>query len=409
MTIRNIATTSSIQILFAFAIVIAGTVPGVRADAATRALDLGWQPVAGANVAGYTIHVSTEAGEMLDAIDVGMPAEESGVMRATIELDVDVEHRVAIATYDENGFVSALSPELTIPSGTPLGSLHDEAEQLVIQRLLELRFDFGESRGNPAFDARYEDMRFVQASLENGTRALSCDFYGSGKKGIMLSRLFENDPDISDNLPQGLLFGLEKPEASEHVIIRHAMAGWNSPRGANQDSRPACGDLDGDGMAELVVGFGAEGSNMIQVFDDIASHFGEYESGGGQVVGLRQIAPEILQQGGNGATRPAIGDIDGDGLGEVVIAFEGEAGCTQLKILDDTEHSFAPHSSPSLSNGLLDIKSPRIPVDFGGLVLPLLFDLDGDGRDEIIVAYAQESELILQIFDDAQAGFAVLH
>ena len=126
-------------------------------------------------------------------------------------------------------------------------------------------------------------------------------------------------------------------------------------------------------------------------------------------MGLRQIAPEILQQGGNGATRPAIGDIDGDGLGEVVIAFEGEAGCTQLRILDDTEHSFAPHPSPSLADGRLDIKSSRIPADFGGLVLPLLFDLDGDGRDEIIVAFAQESELILQIFDDAQAGFAVMH
>jgi hypothetical protein len=141
MTVQNIGFTPSLT--FLIAIVIASTIPAARADADTRALEIGWQSVAGTNVAGYTIHVSSDAGELLDAIDVGLPAEESGVMRATITLDADLEHRVAIATHDESGFVSVLSSELTIPSGMPPSSLHGEAEKLVIVRLLELRFDFG--------------------------------------------------------------------------------------------------------------------------------------------------------------------------------------------------------------------------------------------------------------------------
>ena len=117
MTIRNPATSSTLPFLYALAIVIAGTLAGAKAGAETHIHELGWQPVVGTNISGYTIHVSTEAGEMLDAIDVGIPAEESGVMRSSIELDVEIEHSVAIATYDEKGIVSALSPELTIPSG----------------------------------------------------------------------------------------------------------------------------------------------------------------------------------------------------------------------------------------------------------------------------------------------------
>ncbi len=407
MNVQNIASIPSLP--FLIAIVIASIIPGDPADADTRTLDIGWRSVAGTNVAGYTIHVSSDAGEFLDAIDVGLPAVESGVMRATITLDADLEHRVAIATHDESGFVSALSSELTIPSGMPPSSLYDRAGQLVFERLLELRFEFGETSREPEIGALYKDVQLVQDGLKAGTRVLSCDFYGSGeKRGIMLSRLFEDDPTTSQNVPQGLLLGLQEPETSDRVVFSHAIAGWDSPSGANQDSRPACGDLDGDGMAELVIGFGAGSYNVMHIFDDITSNFGEYESEG-RVVGLRQVPSRTLQQGGNGATRPAIGDIDGDGLGEVVIAFEGEAGYSQLMILDDTEHSFSPHPSPSLANGLLDIKSSRIPADFAGLVLPLLFDLDGDGRDEIIVAFAQESELILQIFDDAQAGFAVMY
>jgi len=123
MAIRNIAGNPTFLFLNALAIVIAGTLAGAKAGAKagaeTRIHELGWEPMAGANVAGYAVHVSTEAGEMLDAIDVGMPAEESGVMRASIELDVDVEHSVAIATYDDHGVVSALSPELTIPISVP--------------------------------------------------------------------------------------------------------------------------------------------------------------------------------------------------------------------------------------------------------------------------------------------------
>ncbi len=116
MTTRNLATSSTLPFLYALTIVIAGTLASAKAGAETRIHEFGWEAGVGANIAGYTIHVSTEAGEMLDAIDVGLPAEESGVMRSSIELDVEVEHSVAIATYDEKGVVSALSPELTIPS-----------------------------------------------------------------------------------------------------------------------------------------------------------------------------------------------------------------------------------------------------------------------------------------------------
>lgn len=79
--------------------------------------------------------------------------------------------------------------------------------------------------------------------------------------------------------------------------------GYNS---SNGETRPACGDVDGDGTDEVVVGFGSgfASGGWIRIIRVTPTGF--------VPLAYRQL-PFSPYNSANGETRPALGDVDGDG------------------------------------------------------------------------------------------------
>jgi hypothetical protein len=100
---------------------------------------------------------------------------------------------------------------------------------------------------------------------------------------------------------------------------------WKGYNMANGETRPACGDIDGDGIDEIVVGLGSGSGGFLEVFDDL-------------LAGNVHLAwPRVQWKGynmANGETRPACGDIDEDGNDEIVVGLGGGAGGI-IEVLED--------------------------------------------------------------------------
>jgi FG-GAP-like repeat len=108
------------------------------------------------------------------------------------------------------------------------------------------------------------------------------------------------------------------------------------------DVSSACGDIDGDGKADLI---SVEGSNWYVWYssNQYSTRYGPYDLG---VFG-----------------KPVIGDIDGDGKGDLIMV--------------KGSHWYAWTSSSGYTN--------RIDLDLGIYGRPLTGDIDGDGKDDLIM------------------------
>jgi hypothetical protein len=134
--------------------------------------------------------------------------------------------------------------------------------------------------------------------------------------------------------------------------------------GAHIASSPAIGDLDGDGIPDIVVGYG---SNYDPTHQGGAKAFHR----NGALMWTVVTGP--LMEGSNNWTHapvygtPAIGDVDGDGHMEVAFG------------------SFDHHIY--LVDGATGANKPGWPVDAQDTVYssPALYDIDGDGRPDIII------------------------
>ena len=133
----------------------------------------------------------------------------------------------------------------------------------------------------------------------------------------------------------------------------------------------AVGDLNGDGVGEIVTGAGPGGGPHVRAFD----------SSGRELFGLFAYAP-----GFTGGVNVATGDLDGDGRDEVVTgtasgaphvrAFDGRTGGEVAGFYAD---------SPTFTGG--------VSVAAG--------DLNGDGRDEIVTGTGRGGGPLVRGFDPA--------
>lgn len=137
--------------------------------------------------------------------------------------------------------------------------------------------------------------------------------------------------------------------------------------------RVATGDVDGDGLADIITGSGA-GAGHVKVFSG-KSH---------------EEIRSYLAYGGafSGGIFVASGDINGDGLADVVTGADAGAG-PHVKVFDsrsqgESIRSFFPY-----------------PAGFAGGVRVATGDLDGDGRHELIVSPGKGGAPLVRVFDSS--------
>ncbi len=87
------------------------------------------------------------------------------------------------------------------------------------------------------------------------------------------------------------------------------------------------------------------------------------------------------------------GDIDGDGLQEIVVVYD-DGGDLSIDIIEDAEQDHAERTQR------LGITTPVSEFNI------LAVDYDGDAKDELVIALSFESQVDLLFFDDAGESFA---
>ena len=179
-----------------------------------------------------------------------------------------------------------------------------------------------------------------------------------------------------------------QPFGTQLGWYRVPWAAYNA--GADGSVRPAVGDVNGDGVNEVVLGLGQGGHGYLAVLN------------GGPELALRTWLQVWWPSynAANGETFPAAGDIDGDGRGEIVIGLgAGGQGFTEIK--EDELGSF-------WDVGWFTTAWPAYDA-FLGETHPAIGNVDGDAASEIVIGlghFPAAGRSWVRVIDDATTGFA---
>jgi fibronectin-binding autotransporter adhesin len=183
--------------------------------------------------------------------------------------------------------------------------------------------------------------------------------YGAGFAGGVFVAAGDVNGDGFDDIVTGTDSG-----AGPHVKVFDGKTGsevrsfFAYPAGFSGGVRVATGDVNGDGRADIITGAGPGGGPHIKVFD------------GTSLAEMRAFFS--YDPAFTGGVFVAGGDIDGDGLADIITG-AGPGGGSHVKVFSArTEvelHSFFAY-----------------PAGFNGGVRVAVGDVDGDGRVEILTA-----------------------
>ncbi|EXJ15130.1 FG-GAP-like repeat-containing protein [Imhoffiella purpurea] len=416
---------------------------------------LEWDPVNDARVNYYEIYYGTQTG---DYVDPPIEIDKSQTSYTFSPPDPSQIYYFAVKASDGHLEASDFSNEIT--SGEfryVLGAKAGVGEQNWIEV----------DNRNQEFERTLSVGAQGTLQSEGDSRIAVGDIDGDGRDEVVIGHAARNDGAPLDGVFQVL--------DDDFSVLTWGNVSWPEYNAANGETYPAIGDIDGDGRDEIVIGLGTGGMGMIEIFGyangALASlgwtsvEWPDYFEAGGKtfpalgdidgdgradlVVGFSKIenTPGMLPGGtfvvqmglmleqklndtslstqgtiegqylrstnsvdGNltwgsyasliGETRPALGDVDGDGRDEIIIGL-APAGDGLVEIFDY-------RSGTLVSSGLvagIDLPEYRL---VNGETRPAAGDIDLDGRDEILIGMGTGSYGIVGLVEDAEQGFVPL-
>lgn len=385
---------------------------------------LQWPASDDAQVAGYRVYQGTSHRDYDVWLDVG---DAAGY--AFTDLEPDRVHYFAVTAYDAEGQESAFSNEAT--SGrfryvVGLGAGFASGGRLQVDDMYRL----------PEQDVA---VGWPEYNLRNGeARASAGDLDGDGRDEVVVGFA-----PVDGEIPGGRFQVLD----DDFSHLAWGQLDWADYNAFNGETRPALGDLDGDGVAEILIGLGDGGGGAVALFrfsggsvvsigwTEVAGAEGVWPAAGDLdgdgrdelVVGLghggvfvvkSEFDPMLLDAGSDpwldeltgdvawaefaasgGETRPAAGDVDGDGRAEVLVGL-GPAGFG-----DGHVAVFDFRAASLTAAGWAAVDWPEYNAS-NGETRPALGDVDADGRDEVIIGLGAAGEGYLELLDDAASEFA---
>ncbi|MFH1076210.1 MAG: hypothetical protein V1753_05125, partial [Pseudomonadota bacterium] len=397
---------------------------------------LSWTSGKGEGIAGYRVFNRKEG----ESYDYGNPAWEGGGNICVLHgLDDNTIYYFVARAFSTYGLESINSNEVRYMPGQSI--------RKVIAGLGDYPSDGGWMEiFSPQFTSElWLKVDWPEYNALNGeARVAVGDIDGDDKDEIIIGLgPVAGMPDI----PGGRFQILD----DDYTLLMWGEVGWPEYNSINGETWPACGDIDGDGDDEIIIGLGAGGGGAVEVFnyssgglvhlgwvrldwDDYNKLAGETRPAAGDVdgdgkdeivVGLGKIiADETISTSGvfclfdddfaklswgqvdwpdynqaNGETRPSCGDLDGDGIEEVVIGL-GNGGQGLVEIITWIAGAFSGSAWASINWD--DYKLAC------GETRPFCSNIDQDIKDEVIVGLGLSGNGRMVLFDDASAGFSSL-
>jgi len=411
------------------------------ANAALREYRVRFQQSSSASAAGYTLHVGPDAGSYSQEFDLGARPDREASLIYAVDLEDSIDLFIAVRAYDVRGVQSAFSNEIrveAIPPPPPAGDGGDtstggdtsggdtsgdtsgdtggdtsggdtsgdtggdtsggDTSGGEVAGLIDDRFSVGLSTTSDGLiktvlgDGSLESLTMDSLAAKENIRPVRCDLDADGDRDLVIGF-------GSGSGGQVAVIFLEDDVVSSISTIT---AGPEAYRTRSGRTNPACGDLDGDGRAELVIGFGYRMRGVVQIFDDVQTDFSPLASAQSDSEGYMQVP---VPDGFWGSTYPAIGNIDDDGLDELVVGLGRTVDGGRLVVLDDLSTGFGIHPGNRTGESWLRVDADPERKQRRTRTMPALGDLDGDGRDEIVVSFGRGSGARVALMGDAIGGF----
>ncbi len=360
------------------------TLASPPAQAALREYHVHFQPSPTPGAAGYTLHLGTSSGVYPVEFDLGNPPPSGGTIVYAVDLEDSTDLFVSLRAYDTQGIASSYSNELRVAAIVPAPTPPPSG-------------DGGVSDGGAAGDGAGGGGGSGSDGSGSGGESPTGD--GSSGTGEAPGDDPVVDPPLLDPpLQASAWLGLSSTSLGEiWVLDRHGQERLLTidSLASKQDLRPARCDLDGDGDHDLVIGFGEGSAGQLALL--------ELEAGVVRNASTLVAGSAAYRKTGSGMTFPTCGDVDGDGLAELVVGF-GPGMEGRIQIFDDTLTGLAPFVSPALSaQGVLEVPAA---IEAGFELYPAVGDIDADGRAELVLGTGPESLVGLYLLEDAVGEFA---
>lgn len=229
------------------------------------------------------------------------------------------------------------------------------------------------------------------------SRPAFCDLDGDNKDELVLG--------LASYPADGGYLEIKDDAETNYAHLTWIRVNWPAYNASNGETWPACGDIDGDGRDEIVVGVGNGGNGWVKIFDDATTGYAAMP-GTPSPDGWLQV-PFPSYNMSNGSTHPAVASVDGDKRAEIVVGL-GRGGGGWMYIADDAVDGFGPVPGTPTSGGWLRLGWPTYDAA-NGETWPAVGDLEGDGQNEIVVGVGSGGNGWLRAFRGATGGFIAMN